>query len=156
MINIKFTGDKEIIRGLENVIQGISQEGTQMLNDAAMETQIMMQSEAPEATGFLKQSISINASSINTRIIGPDAEYGIYQETRDNAPQRRPPISKIMAWAEAKQFDSKAAFLIARKIAQTGYKANPFVQRTYEWVQMQIDQYIYPFLTGISARYQAG
>lgn len=156
MINIKFQGDKEIVKGLEGVMQEISQGSVQMLDMAARETQVKMQSESPEASGTLKQSISIGSFSPNMRTIGPDTQYGYYQETRDNLSQNRPPLAKIQAWAAVKGFDSKAAFLIARKIAQSGYPANPFVQRTYEWVQGQINQHIGSFMSGIQARYVAG
>ncbi len=138
------------------MLQEIPRGSESMLDRAALETQMKMRSEAPKATGMLARSIDVISPKESVRVIGPEAQYGYHQETRDNRPQRPPPLAKIQAWAAAKQFDSTAAFLIARKIAQSGYPANPFVQRTYDWVETRIASFTEPFLAGITAQYVRG
>ena len=156
MINIRIVD--EVSGALKNVQEGFKPEMVEMLDNAAIDTLRKMTEEAPESTGELRAKIKIDGlgSFLDDRIIYPDVNYAFYQETRAHMPQRRPPLEKIKEWAEVRGFDNKAAFLIARKIAQSGYPQNPFVLRTYRWVQVQIVKHAENFLNNIGVRYMAG
>ena len=115
------------------------------LTRAARSTQQAMQSKAPAASGKLRQSVTVDYSNLGRLEveIGPDEEYGLYQEKRDNLSQRTPPIEKIKEWALAKGLggdkrDDQLAFLIARKIAAQGYPAQPFVEPTVPFAKSQL------------------
>lgn len=161
MYSFKIEGVEDVTKGLNNMARSISPKGSAMLDRAAAETKGHMKEEAPAASGALQRSIDITAPSQFTRIIKPFLLYGEAQETRNNQPQGMPPIDKIARWAQVMAATTtpwggkaqQAAFLIARKIRDSGYPANPFVKRTYGWVQGMISKHISPFIEGIVAEY---
>ncbi|MDP2670844.1 MAG: hypothetical protein U1C56_01050 [Candidatus Curtissbacteria bacterium] len=159
LLGIKFI-DEGVVDGLNKVVRSIIPERTKMLDKAATDTLVKMTQEAPEATGRLRANIKIDrlGSFLTDRIIYPDVEYGFYQETRHRMTQRRPPIEKIQEWAQTVGAgDTKSvAFLIARKIQNAGYPSNPFVLRTYRWVQVQMVKHAQNFLNIVAAQYMAG
>lgn len=141
---------------LDNVMRQLPRIVEDALNMAAMEIKAKMVDEAPEATGQLKSSIDIFPSTFE-RIIKPTAEYAFYKETRNNVSQATPPISRIQEWADAVGASGKGvAFLIARKIAQTGYTAKPFVRNTYNWAKGQVAKWFGSVPMKVKMTYETG
>lgn len=133
----KIEGEKEIISGLQNMAQSVQIEPEVALDMAARMVSTEMSSEAPKATHQLSRSIKIDSFN-KRREIYPSEEYGYYQESGSSGQAKMPNIENIKRWAEAKGFDSKLAFVIARKIQQSGYQAQPFVSKTYDWTITKI------------------
>lgn len=143
-------------RKLNNVMKQLPTIVENALNMAAMEVKTKMVDEAPQATGQLKSSIEIIPSAFE-RVIKPTAEYAYWKETRDNVSQAKPPISKIQEWADAVGASGKGvAFLIARKIAQTGYPAKPFVRNTYNWAKAQVGKWFGTIPAKVKITYETG
>ena len=159
MINVRIDGDKEVISGLNNMVKEL-QTPESMLDKVAYETQIQMKSESPYKTGALLGSIKIDSPNTFTRIIepvsrnfAPGNKYALPIETGWGTVGVFPNVNSISIYYGV---DMKLAFAIAAGIASKTYPANPFVERTYNWLMTRIDSHIYPYLEKITARYMAG
>src|SRR3990167_10561988 len=164
-INFQFEGDQKVISGLQNVANSIPMLLESSLDTAASEIRSTMKDKAPFASGELKESINIKRQSLR-REIGPDAPHGFYQE-KGITGQKRPPIDKIYKWAMIKGISSSkggssrdptmaAAKAIANKIASSGYKAQEFVKKTYNWAIGKKEVWFGKLADQITIEYQRG
>lgn len=86
---------------------------------------------APEASGDLKNSfeheVSISGPIVELTVSA--AAHAKYVEL-GRRPGKFPPLDAIRRWCEHKGIESRAAFPIARSIAQNGIKPRPFIEAT--------------------------
>ena len=156
---------QDTINKLNNVAGALPNLIEQSLDTAASDIKMDMKARTPVASGDLKNSININQKTLR-REIGPSLAYGLYQEAGVSS-QRRPPIDKIYKWAMIKGISSSrggssrdptmaAAKAIANKIATSGYKAQEFVKKTYEWSQGKMNYWFGQLADKITIEYQRG
>lgn len=162
MLNIIFEGDWKM-NGLRNIIQDISPEETKLLDDLAKDTRMKMSQEAPKGLyGLLASEIDISSPTQNQRVIEPTARnvkpgnrYALPIEKGWGTTGAFPNVESVAAYFGATG-NMKLAFAIAAGIAKKTYKPNPFVARTFSWVQSRINSMANTFLGRITARYVAG
>ncbi|MFA5014030.1 MAG: HK97 gp10 family phage protein [Actinomycetota bacterium] len=123
--------------------RNIPSEIEQALDRIASVTLAKMQNEAPKATGELMQSIRIKPST-GRREIGPGSKHGYYQEVGSTGQGKAPPKINLERWAMARGLETSnsALFLLGRKIKESGYKAQKFVEQTFDWVQPTMSKYV--------------
>lgn len=92
-------------------------------------------------TGQLRRSVSVIKAHFDKGIVGVGERYGLYVE-RGTRPHF-PPVAPLERWAQTKLGQSGLGFVIARKIAQRGTKAQPFVEPAFrsdiDFVTKQFD-----------------
>lgn len=147
VITGEVTGVTELLAKLKKIRQDVFDEVVDSLEDIGNLGKTVMQSEAPEATGGLKQSVTIDIDKNNNGarlIIFPEAEYAVYVE-KGRGEGGAPPIENLRVWANAKGFPEDKLFVLARAIAQGRTKANqpnPFVLRTFDEVRKASDKMV--------------
>lgn len=127
----KFSSFRPLLRShLEGAVGNI-------INEAAS----TMKSEAPNATSTLRESIETSMKSTGDTIEGEakaGADYAYYVEKgRPNG--AAPPIDNIVVWMQAKGFDPKGAYALAKRIGERGVKANDFTKRTFDRIKSGIN-----------------
>lgn len=96
-------------------------------------------------TGQLRRSVSVIKASFDKGIVGVGERYGLFVEggTRPHFP----PVAPLERWAQTKLGQSGLGFVIARKIAQRGTKAQPFVEPAYKQdIEFVVKQFDYAIL----------
>jgi len=123
-----------------------------MLDRLATETKGRMRGEAPYKTGALSKSITVTVPDTFTRVIEPMATnarpgnpYGKPVET-GSRPGYMPNVFSISQYFGV---DMKIAFAIAKSIQQRGTPANPFVSRTYNWIESAVSSHAFSFLNNL-------
>lgn len=139
------------IQGLDSLISDFKKAG---VNYRPLMTQAMQKStnrlkndiqsnitnEGISNTGNLRRSIYVKKASDSEGIVAVGEKYGAYVEfgTRPHFP----PIAPLERWAKTKLGKDGLGFLIARKIARKGTKAQPYVEPAYRAdAQFVIDQF---------------
>jgi HK97 gp10 family phage protein len=80
--------------------------------------------------GELRKSVNVYESTPFRGVVAVGEKYGLYVE-KGTRPHR-PPVGPLERWAKTKLQQSGLGFVIARKIAREGTKANPFVKPAYK------------------------
>lgn len=96
-------------------------------------------------TGQLRRSVNVIKASFDKGIVGVGEKYGLFVEggTRPHFP----PVAPLERWAQTKLGQSGLGFVIARKIAQRGTKAQPFVEPAYKQdINFVVKQFDYAIL----------
>lgn len=96
-------------------------------------------------TGQLRRSVNVIKASFDKGIVGVGERYGLFVEggTRPHFP----PVAPLERWAQTKLGQSGLGFVIARKIAQRGTKAQPFVEPAYKQdINFVVKQFDYAIL----------
>lgn len=151
-ITYKVTIDKKDVEGLVDALKKAGSKGKLVVQNEMISSgesiASNMKGRTPRATGRLADSIEVDEGEIsqNRVRIGPTEEYGLYQEEGSTG-QRLPPISKIEKWAKIKGLSDPSgkgsgAIFIAKKIANTGYKAQKFVQKTEGYARNSFNKHI--------------
>lgn len=115
------------------------------LDDIGDFGKLVMQAEAPNATGYLKESVKthIDKGSRDAELrITPEADYAIFVE-KGRGEGGMPPIENLRIWAQAKGFPDSHLFALAKAIAAGKTKANEpnaFVERTFKAVVEKADK----------------
>ncbi len=159
MISIQVEGADKVAEDFARMAKNIPIQSEKVLDNIAGQTKQTMIARAPRASGTMAESINV-LSSPGTRVIGPGVDYAYWQENRDRASQSIPswqPGSKVFQWAQIKGFTSTSwggnekamAFLIARKIAREGYKAQTTVKDTFYWLSEQITGFLSGYVSAI-------
>jgi phage gpG-like protein len=80
--------------------------------------------------GSLGRSIQVHEASYDKGVVGVGERYGAVIEF-GRKPGKMPPVAPLERWANLKLGQPGIGFLVARKIAAVGTKAQPFVEPTF-------------------------
>ena len=160
MITIRIDGANRVINGLNNLLKDIPNASRDILLDqTAKQVQQTMKQEAPYRTGALSGSVTIQSPNNFTRVIEPTSrnfspgnKYALPVET-GSGPGYFPNVYSIARYYAV---DMKVAWAIALSIKKSGTPANPFVQRTFNWVRGQINRQLEPFTSRLVTQYVKG
>lgn len=152
--------DQGTMNGLMNMKAGIKSEAERILDKIADNVRAKMEQEAPEGeSGRLKGEIAI-LTETNKRIIEPMAKnlsgskYGQYVEAgtgpRGGNARYMPNVENLMNYYATTK---GGAWAMAKRIQEVGTKANPFVQRTFQWLQTRISTFAGELAGNITAYY---
>lgn len=143
--------DQGFITGLmEMKNSSIPEEAEKVLDAMAVAVMEKMKNEAPEFTGFLKESIAITRSTYQRRIqphprslsgqFGRNYAYYVEGGTGPAVGNSSytPNVENIALYYGASK---SLAWAIAYAIKRKGTPANPFVARTFEWIQAMKDRF---------------
>lgn len=163
--------DNIIIEGLANLEQGfkvmiaeIPQGQQQLLDNAAEQAKTTMIAEAPKGIHRqfgtpLSESITVISPDANTRIIEPEGrnilpgnKYASAIEYGSHGGRMPNPISIALYYGVSE----KVGYAIALRIKERGTPANPFVSRTYEIVQSQLEGFLDVFLMNVTSKFGEG
>lgn len=94
---------------------------------------------APKATSQLTGSIITRRPNPLEGLVEVGAEHGLYVEV-ETGPQGLPPVQNILDWINVRNIqpndpdtsEEDLAYLIARRIATRGIKAQPFLQPAFD------------------------
>jgi len=153
---------KGVENGLMKMANQIDPELENALNKVALAGEQKMKNEAPKFTGLLKSSIRTTKYKFKREIM-PHAyslssrSYGRYVERGTGPAAGRsnylPNVYNIMNYYGVPK---KIAWLIALKIKEKGTPVNPFVERTFDWLEPKIPQFAGEMADRIVAWYQLG
>ena len=109
---------------------------------------------APVDQGRLRNSIGVETSGRRERRIGPNAEHGPFVEmgTRPHFP----PPAALEGWARRHGFGPGGGFLVAKKIAATGTKAQPYMRPAAEEGEAFIRPQVAVLAAEVEAAYAGG
>jgi HK97 gp10 family phage protein len=99
---------------------------TRVLEALAEHCADSMRQEAPEVTGALKSSITIEKIGELTYVVGPTVDYSIYVEYGTK------PHLILPKHARALRFETEDGIVFAKKVYHPGSAPNPFVHRAAE------------------------
>lgn len=165
MWNIRVQGLEEFTRKMNNMSTTIPNRASIMLDRASRDTQAKMRSEAPVGKGGLANSIVVTAPTKFMRVITPmvlnrsGRSYASAVETGTRRYGTLPNLSNLAAYYGLALYANNGGRLnpvviaIAKRIKERGTPANPFVKRTFVWIQSQITKHIIPFMQGVTAKY---
>lgn len=123
MSDVKLIGFKEFAKSLGASNSLIEKHGRDAILDSIAKIDSTAKANVTVDTGKLKKSIKHNLKRTSGEVV-VDSKYGAAIEfgTRPHFP----PVAPLEAWAKRKLGRSGLGFVVARKIAQKGTKAQPF------------------------------
>lgn len=147
-VTIKFSAQDQarFRKQVQNLSKAMKMRSGQVLDAAALEVQSearsILQSQKTTDTGNLSGSITIRKTVLGGRRIGTNTGYGLYVEF-GRPPGKMPPITKLLRWVQRKlgvrgKAARAVAFLIGRKIGQTGTRAQPFLVPAFKRVTIKL------------------
>jgi hypothetical protein len=161
-LDAKITGLDSFVSALMAVATSITPSMEKLLDNAAADARNKMSEEAPKNYGTLSDQIDVSSPDALTRIISPLASnqqthrpYAIDVEsgTGSSGPMARPYFPNYKNLATYFGVTDNIGFAIAMAIYKRGTPANPFVKRTWEWIQIQISKGIEPYFEQLRAAY---
>lgn len=148
------------IRGLDELISDFKKAGVNyepLLAQAMVksterikrDTQNNLRDKGISNTGTLRRSVQVREASARRGVVGIGERYGAYVEfgTRPHFP----PVAPIERWAKTKLGQEGLGFVIARKIARRGTKAQPYVEPAFrDNAKYILDQFAFAINTLIN------
>jgi HK97 gp10 family phage protein len=110
---------------------GIMAAAQQVIKDTAVKVQSLSQSMAPVKSGRLRNSISIKYPDPLSASIGPQVEYGVYQEFGTGSRGEfggQPYEIKPKTQGSLLVFKVNGKTVYARRVMHPGIKAHPFMR----------------------------
>jgi hypothetical protein len=133
-LSLKVEGIDELIRDFgesDDALRGYMQ---QAMDRSTREVKKNVRQEITDKKisnqGELRKSVNVYESTPFRGVVAVGEKYGLYVE-KGTRPHR-PPVGPLERWAKTKLQQSGLGFVIARKIAREGTKANPFVKPAYK------------------------
>ena len=141
------------VRGLDKLINDFKKAGvdyTGLLSQAMVKAttklkndmQSNLTSHGTSNTGELRRSIQVREATASRGVVAVGESYGGPVEFGTKA--HFPPVPAIERWAQTKLGKKGLGFIIARKIARVGTKAQPYVEPAYrsdsDFVLKQFDE----------------
>lgn len=144
------------IEGLEQAIAKLTPARAngpigRFLDRGAIYIQSQAREKAPVDTGRLRGSIGVESPSDRQRIIGANTDYAEYVETGTRP--HFPPPSALEGWAARHGYGPGGGFLVARAIARSGTKAQPYMKPAAESGETFVKSLIPTLAAEIEAAY---
>lgn len=136
MIQVKVLNLNSVLRDLDIKLEDVKGDVRREVAIAANNIRNEAIDLAPVNTGELRASIGIEYSKMGlAAVIGTNAPHAKWIE-KGRGPGF-PPLAPILYWVQRKlgirdKTAKSVAFLIARKIARVGFKAQPFLGPAYD------------------------
>lgn len=133
------------------IIQQAMDKGTRLVRDRIRSTIV---DKGITFQGSLGRSTSVVEATADRGVVGVGEKYGVVVEM-GRRPGKFPPVAPIERWAALKLGTPGVGFLIARKIARQGTKAQPFVEPAFRETTPKVLQY-FADATGVLVQMMAG
>lgn len=155
-MEISFTvKDFGVVDGLQKLQVGIRNELETTLDKLALAGQTRMKDEAPKMTGILSSEIEVRRQPMHREIepVGKNLsgqKYATFVEM-GTGPGYTPNVFNIEMYFGVSR---SMAWAIAKKIKESGTPANPFVERTYDWLTANLENFAGELAKNIGAYMQ--
>ena len=157
MVTVKVDADKAI-KGMNNLIKNIRPDIEQTLDHLASATSGKMKSEAPKGLSRgLSNKVNVVSRQMYREIepVAPNLsgkKYAYYIE-KGTGPGYTPNVWNIQKYYGV---DVGTAWAIAKSIKDKGTRADPFVERTFDYMLNKLPYYAGDFLNKISTAFMEG